>query len=143
VWNNGLQFECTQCHACCRHDPGYVFLSQNDLATLASHLNISQEEFKKVYTRCVDLGSGPILSLKEKTNFDCIFWDKGCTVYSARPLQCSSYPFWGRVVGSEASWKQESHFCPGIGQGKLHSPAEVETWLEKMSKNTPLECCTE
>ncbi|HUX21603.1 MAG TPA: YkgJ family cysteine cluster protein, partial [Spirochaetia bacterium] len=34
-YQDGLRFECTRCDACCRHEPGYVFLSQTDLRRLA------------------------------------------------------------------------------------------------------------
>ncbi len=34
-YGRGLRFECTRCSRCCRHNPGYVFLSPVDLARLA------------------------------------------------------------------------------------------------------------
>ncbi|HQO67077.1 MAG TPA: YkgJ family cysteine cluster protein, partial [Spirochaetales bacterium] len=30
-WHEGLRFECARCSACCRYEPGYVFLSADDL----------------------------------------------------------------------------------------------------------------
>jgi Fe-S-cluster containining protein len=60
---------------------------------MLAYLNLEAELFVKKYCRWVDQGGDPILSLVEKSNFDCIFWDQGCTIYQARPDQCRSYPF--------------------------------------------------
>lgn len=125
----GLQFECTQCHACCRHDPGYVFLSRPDLETLARGRGLSPEAFVEAYCRWVDLGHGPVLSLKEKKNYDCVFWDQGCTVYADRPVQCRTYPFWEGPLASADKWKWEGQFCPGINRGKLRGRDEIEAAL--------------
>ena len=132
-YSGGLQFECTQCHGCCRHDPGYVFLSRSDLDRLAAHHNITPQGFIEKYCRWEDFGTGEMLSLVEKKNFDCIFWDKGCTIYPARPLQCRAYPFWENPLKSLQTWNYEARFCPGINQGKLHDRKTIENWLTDRS----------
>ena len=60
-------------------------------------------------------------SLTEKLNFECVFWSgaQGCTVYSARPKQCRTWPFWQRNVASGEHWRAAARGCPGIGQGPL------------------------
>lgn len=128
-YQNGLKFECTQCHACCRHDPGYVFLSKEDLDRLCIHFHITSSEFIQKYCRWVDLGVERHLSLLEKPNFDCIFWEEGCSVYASRPLQCRTYPFWSDSVQDKKSWDLESRFCPGIGIGKIHTADEIKNHL--------------
>lgn len=140
-YSKGLQFECTQCGHCCRHEPGYVFLSENDLNQLLEYLSISQDEFVEKYCRIIDIGFFKRISLIEKPNNDCIFWQKGlgCSVYNARPLQCHSYPFWHAVVDSEESWKEESESCPGMNRGLLHSEEEILEWLKKREDNPPLD----
>jgi len=137
----GLQFECTQCGYCCRHEPGFVFLSESDMKDLLLHLSISQDEFIKKYCRIVDVGFFKRVSLIEKPNNDCIFWQNGvgCSVYKARPLQCRSYPFWHAVVESEESWMEESESCPGMNHGKLYTEEEIQEWLTKREKNPPLD----
>lgn len=129
-YDQGLKFECTQCHACCRHDPGYVFLSRDDLNLLSSGVGKTPTEFIEAFCRWVDLGQGMVLSLREKKNYDCIFWDGGCTVYSHRPVQCRTYPFWEGPLSSAEKWKWEGRFCPGINHGKLREKAEIEAALE-------------
>ena len=129
-YEHGLRFECTQCHACCRHEPGFVFLSLLDLRRLASGLNITDNQVVSEYCRTVDIGGFSRVSLQEKPNYDCVFWDGGCTVYEHRPLQCRAYPFWAPVLANDSTWRAEMSSCPGIGQGKLHTAEEINRWLE-------------
>ncbi len=128
--DSGLRFECTRCSACCRHTPGYVFLSAADLQRLATALNLTQKEFRERYCRVVDVGIAKRLSLKEKPNYDCILWENGgCSQYGARPVQCRAFPFWSAVVASEEQWQLHARGCPGMGRGKLHTKEEIEAWL--------------
>ncbi len=135
-WSKGLAFSCTQCSACCRFDPGFVFLSEEDLAALLEWSSLSREEFIQVYCRWVILSdSYEYLSLKEKSNFDCILWKNGCTAYKYRPLQCSAFPFWDSVIKDKDSWESSKQGCPGIGKGKIHSAEKIEKILaEQESK---------
>ena len=134
-WQDGLRFECSKCSACCRHDPGYVFLSAFDVRNLLEHTGLALKDFLGTYVKKVDSGSGFWLSLREKPNNDCILWGgDGCTVYEARPIQCSSYPFWHGVLDSDAEWSRESHDCPGIGTGQLIPAAEISErlWMQRV-----------
>lgn len=72
------------------------------------------------------------MSLKEKPNYDCIFWEEGhCTVYKARPLQCRNYPFWHQNLISRSIWDGIGKDCPGINNGKKHSYKEITRKLRK------------
>jgi len=136
-YDDGLQFECTRCSYCCRHEPGYVFLSENDLDAMVKDLKISEKEFVEKYCTKVDIGFFNRLSLIEKENHDWIFWsEKGCAVYKSRPLQCRSYPFWTQVVESKEAWVEESRSCPGIGKGKVHSKENIDEWLDKRKNDS-------
>ncbi len=136
-YNKGLRFECTRCNACCRFEPGYVFLSEHDIERLMAATGLKREEFLARYCREVPSGDGLMISLKEKPNYDCIFWDEGCTVYPYRPLQCRSYPFWGPNLTSRLAWDSLKGHCPGVGKGKLHTQEEIESWLASR-KDDPL-----
>ena len=46
--------------------------------------------------------------------YDCIFWNNGCIIYEARPLQCRTFPFWPFLVESKELWKNEKYRCGGI-----------------------------
>jgi Fe-S-cluster containining protein len=128
---SGLRFSCTRCSACCRYDSGFVFLSEKDVTRLAAELRMDYADFVKTYCRWAPdrRGDRERLSLKEKSNFDCIFWDGGCTVYRARPVQCRTFPWWRAVVSSPEGWEMAGSGCPGIGAGVLYSRAEIEARL--------------
>ena len=131
---DGLQFDCTRCQRCCRLQPGYVFLSQKDVEQIAAFKNISVEEVRSSYCREVDVGGVTRLSLQERDNYDCILWDNGgCSVYSARPLQCRSFPFWPDNLADMDSWTKAANDCPGIGLGPQHSAIEISYWLTRRS----------
>ena len=131
-YENGLNFECTQCSKCCRFDPGYVFLSYNDLDRLIKFFKTSETEFIDKYCRKVDMGDKNRLSLLEKENFDCIFWSNGgCEIYEARPLQCRSYPFWKPFLINKKAWDAESESCPGMNQGVLVNKEKIEDWIQQ------------
>lgn len=139
-YKNGLRFECTRCSKCCRHTPGYVFLSSKDVDALARALGVSHQELVEIYCREIDLGLTTRISLKEKANFDCIFWENGgCTRYHARPLQCRSFPFWSGCLGSREEWDLHALQCPGMNIGPLHSRREIEGWLARRNEEKFLE----
>ena len=131
----GLCFSCTRCSACCRYEAGYVFLSEKDVSLLAAALKIEKMELIGLYCRWIpSLDGKKRLSLKEKPNYDCIFWADGCSVYESRPLQCRAFPFWHSAVESRSSWETVSLDCPGIGKGILHSGDSIEKWLALQHK---------
>ncbi len=127
----GLRFACTRCNACCRHDPGFVFLRRSDADALAARLGLGYSEFVETYCRWVPVGGGvEHLSLKERSNYDCILWGAhGCSVYEDRPLQCRTFPFWASAVRSREAWDATAADCPGIGQGPVHGADEIEAQL--------------
>jgi len=138
----GLCFSCTRCSACCRHESGFVFLSGKDAVMLIAALKMEYRKFIHAYCRWVPSVNGTEqLSLKEKSNFDCIFWafseaaqTGGCSVYEARPLQCRAFPFWPSIVGDKSSWKSAAGECPGMNRGILHSGDTIEKWLAERRK---------
>ncbi len=139
--SHGLRFGCTQCSRCCRHDPGYVFLSPADCSAIADFLGISCNELVASRCRKVVLGGGlTMVSLLEKENHDCTFWNnaEGCTVYEARPVQCRTYPFWASAVEDWESWNREAVHCPGIGQGRVYTRDEIEALLAMRRQNHPM-----
>ena len=120
-WFKGcLEFTCPQCGRCCTGAPGYVWVTRKEVAELAKLLDTTVERFAKRYLRKV----GRRYSLKEKANYDCVFYEDGCTVYSARPHQCRTYPFWPENLKTRQAWDEVNVDCPGVGNGRLY-PAEL------------------
>jgi len=120
-YRDGLQFTCTQCGHCCTGEPGYVWLTKKEMQALATHLQVSFDDFTRKYVRKV----GIRYSLIEKPDGACVFYDKGCTVYAARPTQCRTFPFWPENLKSRIAWNELSEECPGVGQGRLYSVEEI------------------
>lgn len=111
-WKNGVGFSCSQCSACCRYEPGFVFLYEKDITPLLTVLNLDFASFVEKYCRWVDLHDGyEYLSLIETAKYDCIFWKDGCSVYEARPLQCRAFPFWVDALSSLDSWLGTTAGC--------------------------------
>jgi Fe-S-cluster containining protein len=130
-YKNGLRFQCQRCSRCCRIDPGYVFLTEADLAALLLATGFPRDRFLEEYCRWVPVNGYLYLSLKEKPNYDCIFWEGGgCLVYEHRPIQCKSYPFWETFLLSIEQWEALKASCPGVGLGTLHSPQEIQEWIQ-------------
>lgn len=115
----GLKFTCTRCGECCRGPaPGYVEVDEGMIARLAEHLGLEPDAFSRRYVRW--MSSLGVYSLTEKKNGDCIFWsdDGGCTVYSVRPTQCRTFPFWPETIESPEAWDEYAADCPGMTRGK-------------------------
>jgi len=137
-YTSGLKFSCKRCSACCRHDSGYVYLSENDLKNLISALKMDKNSVLSVYCRWViDWRGQESLSLKEKSNNDCILWENGCTVYDSRPVQCNTFPFWESIMQSAQSWEIAASGCPGINSGKLHTEDDINRHL-KLRNSEPV-----
>jgi Fe-S-cluster containining protein len=134
---NGLRFSCRRCSSCCRNESGFVFLSGEDLRRLSAACNMEYAGFVTTWCRWIPWGGGEFrLSLKEKSDYDCIFWKNGCTVYEARPLQCRAFPFWNSVLSSRKAWEAAGTGCPGMDCGAMHSREEIEACLERQEAET-------
>ena len=103
--------------------PGDVFVTRDDIVSIAAYLQVSIQEFEEHNVRHYSSGK---MALHEERNGDCIFLEKhGCGVYAVRPQQCRAYPFWTEIMESRDAWQREAQRCPGIAQGDLHAAAEI------------------
>ena len=111
-YKEGLRFGCTQCGKCCTGEPGYVWVSETEIETIARSLNLSIEQFMRQYTRRV---GERIALLEDPRNFDCIFLKgKQCTIYATRPKQCRTFPWWKENLSSPEAWAEAAKSCEGI-----------------------------
>ncbi len=135
-YKNGLSFECKKCSACCRYEPGYVYLNETDITRLIKETGLKKDEFLNNYCKTIYIGNLPKISLKEYENNDCIFWEGGgCKVYNSRPMQCRSFPFWEKNIVSIEKWNELEKSCPGVNKGRLYSQKEIEMWIKYTRKN--------
>lgn len=138
-YKDGLRFTCQRCSFCCGHSPGFVYLSRGDLDRLCAFFKISKGAFVREYCRWADYYYGTqVLALLEQKNHDCILWKNGCSAYSARPLQCSTYPFWTWMLNDRNTWDECAKECPGMNKGRLWTLDEILENEKSYSANEPI-----
>jgi len=137
----GLRFSCTQCGACCSGPPGYVWFDDAEARAMADHLQVSLDDFLRFFAHTVD----GHWTLNEKRSpagrYDCVFLRRQdgaaprCSIYSARPTQCRTWPFWPENLSKPRAWRAVADRCPGMalglkGQGKLFSLGHIQQQRE-------------
>lgn len=138
-YKDGLNFACVRCSFCCGHSPGFVYLSKRDLYALTTFFKMSVTDFVNKYCRWADYYYGTqVIALKEQKNYDCILWNKGCSAYSARPIQCSTWPFWSWMIADRQTWDECAKECPGMNKGRLWTFEEIEENRKQYDANKPL-----
>jgi Fe-S-cluster containining protein len=128
-YSKGLNFKCTECGKCCTGAPGYVWITEAEMATMANFLKLSVKDFSCRYVRRVN----GRFSLTENTKtYDCVFLKNNrCQVYGARPTQCRTFPWWPQNLKSRNDWEEAAQFCEGI---QLNAPlVPIETIREQLA----------
>ena len=121
-YHAGLRFQCTRCGHCCTGAPGYVWVNAEEVEAIAEFLAEPAGEVEALHTRAVDRRR----TLREKANGDCVFFgrEKGCTIYSVRPRQCRTWPFWDSNLANPEDWERTRR-CPEFGTGRAHLCREI------------------
>lgn len=129
-YSKGLQFQCTGSGECCTAHGEYdrVYVDDSEARVAARLLGISVLRFEELYCvfeegeRQMDMSSGACPMLKERR----------CGIYSARPVQCRTWPFWHQNL-KRSVWRQEvAPFCKGVGQGRLYTQEEIEASADEL-----------
>jgi hypothetical protein len=103
-----IMFVCEKCGECCRVD-GFVYLKGGEEKKIADYLAVSLPEFRKKFTDHFFL-LGTVIKLDPEGC--CFLVDGRCIIYPARPGQCSTFPWWTRVLSSRKEWDHISTYCP-------------------------------
>lgn len=105
---------CATCQGrCCTGESGYIYVNKTEIEKIADLLDMDINEFAIKYL----FKKGYKYSIKERVyndSHECVFYDResnGCTIYSARPTQCKTFPFWDYYKTRVDELKLE---CPGI-----------------------------
>jgi uncharacterized protein len=111
-YGKGLRFECTGCGQCCTGFPGVVWVSPEEIETIARHFGITVEELKKRDLRRIQ---GRWALNESFETYDCVYL-KGnkCSIYDHRPTQCRTFPWWPQNIQNEEAWKRTASGCEGI-----------------------------
>jgi Fe-S-cluster containining protein len=120
-WKEGVNFKCTGCGKCCMND-GEVWLDVDEFHDLCSSLNMTYESALDQYVESIQSNW---VKLKSKgsditpgVTSQCIFLaddGKQCSIYSSRPAQCRSYPYWPRLLSSPSEFNDEGVLPDGMG----------------------------
>jgi len=102
---------------------------------LAEHLGVTVENLHKTYLARVVTRTTII---EEPSSRDCIFLKningvRGCAIYSVRPNQCRTWPFWSGNLTRPDDWNIAAKKCPGLNRGKLYTFEEIEK-IKKQKK---------
>ena len=85
-----VYYQCQRCTNCCRW-PGFVRVDAPEIAAIAAHLGISEDDFIQRYTRLRPQRDG--LALIDKGNGECFFLEgRDCRLQAVKPGQCRGFP---------------------------------------------------
>ncbi|MCP4674995.1 MAG: YkgJ family cysteine cluster protein [Deltaproteobacteria bacterium] len=121
---SGIQFDCVGCADCCKNhgEYQYVFVDEKDILAIIAYLGMTRAEFLGEY--CIEVEDW--ISIRPGAE-DCPFLEgHACRIYSVRPKQCETWPFWNENLEREKWEGPVRKCCPGIGRGKLHTAYEIE-----------------
>jgi hypothetical protein len=96
---------------------------------LAKHLGMSEDQVRKQFTR---RGMFRTSIIEDKKTCDCIFLTpcvdgkRGCAIYSVRPNQCRTWPFWNWNLATRDDWDEAAKRCPGMNHGREFTFEEIE-----------------
>ena len=124
-YRDGLRFQCTGCGNCCTGAPGYVWLNKAEIEAIAAVFQMDVEPFEKQYVRKIGIRK----SLVEFSNGDCVIIDndsRACRIYTARPRQCRTWPFWDSNLRTPEDWAETSKSCPGANHGPLVTLEDIQ-----------------
>jgi len=128
-YRGGLRFTCTECGNCCTGAPGYVWVTREEIRRIAEFLGRDDDWLPPEILRRVGLK----YSLTEKNSGDCVFLQtdadgkRRCSIYTVRPLQCRTWPFWNVNLKSASAWACAAENCPGMNNGRKYEYVQIET----------------
>lgn len=134
-FSRGISFACAQCGTCCTGAPGVVAMTREEVAALAAFLDMEEDAVRTRYL----LPYGKLFRIREHASGDCIFYRDGCSIYTVRPVQCRTYPFWFKNMRSLGAWVKTCRQCPGIGSGRHYSEEEI---LSQIQQSMSVQCIT-
>jgi hypothetical protein len=98
---------------CCRGLGGYIWVSIEELEKIATARRMDVAAFSRQYVRRVQGGFSLQELLINGEHFCCFFdrIDCHCTIYTTRPKQCRTFPFWDQFKKDPQKLFAE---CPGV-----------------------------
>jgi len=129
-----LRFECTGCGACCTGGADhYVETNATERAAIRAFLKLSTAWFRRRYLVRVDADT---TGIRLGHNGRCPFLgtDNRCRIYTVRPRQCRTYPWWPELVENKRDWTEEARRCEGMNRGTVVPLSAIERSLARERK---------
>jgi Fe-S-cluster containining protein len=130
-----VRFQCQSgCTKCCEQQ-GFAYLTEDDIPRLAAYVGMNPGDFERRYV----YRTKSLRRLRVPRHAQCVFLkEDGCSVHPAKPLQCSTFPFWPETEDSKREWLKTARWCPGIGQGPLVNIETARGIAQTMRDANPL-----
>jgi len=111
-----IAFTCRRCGHCCQGEGGIV-LSDEDIDRLANQLQMDRSD---MLTRFAERVNDKYRLITGADTY-CIFYEKGCSIHTARPDVCRAWPFFrGNIIDAD-SHAMAAEDCPGINTKASHT----------------------
>lgn len=125
-----MRFSCIPgCTACCK-EPGFVYLTPDDLVRAAAKLGMTPAEFEARFV----YRTRHLLRLRKPRGIQCPFLrEAGCALHPDKPTQCRVFPLWPDAVDDPAVVK----YCPGTGRGRFVTREQMRRGAEEMRRAYP------
>jgi Fe-S-cluster containining protein len=98
---------------CCIGTAGFIWVSGAEIQGISEFLGQRTDDFKQDYVRQIGL-KFYLKELAVRGSLHCVFFDdeaKRCSIYSVRPEQCRTFPFWEHFKKQVEEVMAE---CPGV-----------------------------
>ncbi len=120
----GFRFECQPgCSACCEME-GEVYLTEQDMFRIASHLSMAPADFEAKHVHRTPRSR----RLRKPPDRQCLFHEEGrCRIHPIKPVQCRVFPFWPEIIETAEAWNETATRCPGMNKGPL---VQIQTAVE-------------
>lgn len=130
-YDDGLHFTCSQCGNCCTGPSGYVWFDDQEADAMAKAVDMKTDEFLQVYS-FTEFGKRTLKEIRnDNGEYDCVFLKtdkegkRGCSIYSVRPHQCRTWPFWPENLASPEQWRLHGSRCHGMTQGGANGQGQL------------------
>lgn len=128
---------CERCTGkCCSGEPGRIWLNQQEILQISTLLQIHPIDYIQKYLNRFENS----FSIKERfaeDGFECVFFDvsqKRCSIYTVRPFQCRTYPFWEHFRQKSEQAMRE---CPGVIMEGVEEHEDGVSSGKELLKNPP------
>lgn len=109
-------------------EPGYVYMSSEEVDRIAAHLALSVRAFKERFRVQYERSSKEwFIDALDGKGCPLLDTERKCSVHPVKPRQCSTFPFWDELLADAVRWEASKSFCPGLDapKGELYDRGRI------------------